>query len=248
MKSEYLSILETEKSNVIKNGLYDYTAVNFTFYTNKIEGSTLTLSDTQSLYEHDMVHTGGHKMDDLIEGRNHFQLFDFMLDTIEEPFSERLIKEYHRLLKKGTSDDERYGIGKYKSIPNIVGNQEVAQPHEVPDRMNELMGDFNNKNEITLLDILDFHYNFETIHPFQDGNGRVGRMIMFRQCLCHNIAPFIISSERREEYINGLVRFPDDPGNLKEEVMLEQKAFKKIAAPFVEHYGVENDIDHSGGR
>src|SRR5699024_8800580 len=105
----------------------DYTTVNFTFYTNKIEGSTLTLSDTQSLYEHDMVHTGGHKMDDLIEGRNHFQLFDFMLDTMEEPFTERLIKEYHQLLKKGTSDDAKYGIGKYKNIPNIVGKQEVAQ-------------------------------------------------------------------------------------------------------------------------
>lgn len=183
----YLNILETERSKGIKNGLYDYLTINFTFNTNKIEGSTLTLLDTQSLYEHDMIHTGGHKMGDLLEGKNHFQLFDFMLDTMEKPFTERLIKEFHQLLKKGTSDDARYGIGKYKSIPNIVGEQQVAQPHEVPDRMKELLDDFNSKYEISIMDILDFH-----------GNGRVGRMIMFRQCLSYNITLFLILAERRD--------------------------------------------------
>lgn len=235
-KNLYLSIFEKEKSTRFKNGLYDYVAVMLAYNTNKIEGSTLTLSDTQSLYTHDFVNTGGHKMDDLIESRNHFELFDFMLNTMNEPFTERLIKEYHQLLKKGTSDERWYGVGKYKKVPNVVGDLEVAQPHEVPQLMESLIDQFNDKQEVTLIDVLEFHHAFESIHPFQDGNGRVGRLIMFRQCLTHHITPFIVSAERREQYIKGLKEFKNDPTILENEAVQGQKAFAKIAEPFVKYY------------
>ena len=132
-------------------------------------------------------------------------------------------------------------IGQYKTIPNIVGDQEeVAQPHEVPDLMGDLVEKFNQKSEIDLADVLDFHYAFESIHPFQDGNGRVGRLIMFRQCLTNDITPFIITSERRNEYINGLKYYEENPLSLKKEVQLQQEKFGKIAKPFVSHYLKKN--------
>lgn len=241
VKSIYLSILQEERKRGLKNGLYDYTTVTFAYHTNKIEGSTLTLSDTQALYSHDFVNTGGHKMDDLIESKNHFELFHFMLDTINEPLTERLIKEYHQLLKRGTTDEKWYGIGRYKAIPNIAGDQEVAQPHDVPGLMSELMDDYNDLDEVELHDVLSFHHRFELIHPFQDGNGRIGRLIMFRQCLSHNITPFIISSERREQYIDGLKAFTNDPTLLEKEVVQHQEQYKKIAAPIIRHYKQEKN-------
>lgn len=240
LKSVYLSILEEERRTGFKNGLYDYVAVTLTYNTSKIEGSTLTLSDTQSLYAHDFVNTGGHKMDDLVESRNHFELFDFMLETIEEPLTERLVKEYHQLLKKGTSDEKWYGIGQYKTVPNIIGDQEVSQPHEVPQLMASLLETFNREQPVSLDDVLHFHHSFEAIHPFQDGNGRVGRMIMLRQCLIHNITPFIISSERREQYINGLKNYHENPTLLKKEALVGQRSFEKVAEPFVKHHITNN--------
>lgn len=236
MASIYLSILKEEKNTNRKNGLYDYITVTLAYNTNKIEGSTLTLSDTQSLYEHNMVLTGGHRMDDLIESKNHFELFDFMLDTIDEPLTEQLIKELHQILKKGTSDEKWYGIGRYKKIPNIVGEQVVAQPHEVPELMKQLLDDYNCLIDVKLIDILNFHHRFELIHPFQDGNGRVGRIIMFRQCLTHDITPFIVSSERREQYIEGLKKYENNPDLLVQEIRLRQEKFKELSKPCVESY------------
>lgn len=232
----YLEILTKERNTAFKNGLYDYIAVSMSYNTNKIEGSTLTFTDTKSLYEKDIVFTGGHKTDDVIEGRNHFKLLEFMFETIEEPLSERLIKEYHQLLKSGTSDVEKYGIGQYKVFPNIVGDTPVAEPHEVPEKMQRLINSYQNLHDVILEDILSFHYHFETIHPFQDGNGRVGRVIMLRECLRHNITPFIISAERREEYIQGLKSFPQDPSFLQKEANLQQEVFEKMAAPFLKYY------------
>jgi len=237
LKRIYLNILAYEKEHKAKNGLYDYLMVNLAYNTNRIEGSTLTLSDIESLYAHDHVPTGGHKMDDLIESRNHFELFDFMLETIEEPFNARLIKEYHQLLKKGTTDDQWYGVGQYKSIPNTIGEKQVAQPHEVNELMQKLINDFNKNLAITLSDILTFHYQFEMIHPFQqDGNGRIGRIIMLRQALFNDITPFMIDARRRDEYIEGLDQFEHSPQLLLNEATMQQEKFKKIAKPFVEHY------------
>lgn len=236
MKVTYLSVIEQERKNQVKNGLYDYVMVTMTYNTSSIEGSTLTLSDTQSLYEHDIVLTGGHKVDDIIESKNHFALFDFMLDTVNEPFTDRLIKEFHQLLKKGTSDEKRYGVGRYKGNPNIVGGQKVAEPHEVPELMERLLEKYNRQGNIELGDILTFHHQFELIHPFQDGNGRVGRMIMFRECLKHGVTPFIISSDRREEYINGLKHYNQNPLLLRNEVNMQQQVFKNVTEPFIKHY------------
>lgn len=236
MNTTYLSIIQHERKNNIKNGLYDYVTVTMAYDTGRIEGSTLTLSDTQALYERNVVLTGGHNIDDIVESRNHFELVDFMLDTINESFTERLIKEYHQVLKKGTTDDKRYGVGKYKSIPNIVGQQKVAQPYEVPKFMERLVEDHNKFSSMDLDDILSFHHQFELIHPFQDGNGRVGRIIMLRQSLLHNVTPFIISSDRREEYIVGLKRYNDNPLLLRKEANLQQEIFKEVAAPLLNHY------------
>lgn len=204
--------------------------------TGRIEGSTLTLSDTQALYERNVVLTGGHNIDDIVESKNHFELVDFMLDTINEPFTERLIKEYHQVLKKGTTDDKRYGVGKYKSIPNIVGQQKAAQPYEVTGFMETLLEGSNQFSSMDLDDILAFHHQFELIHPFQDGNGRVGRIIMLCQSLFHNVTPFIISSDRRKEYIAGLKNYNDNPSLLREEAKLQQETFKEVADPLLKHY------------
>nr|WP_225941971.1 Fic family protein [Sporosarcina limicola] len=158
---------------------------------------------------------------------------------MEEPFTERLIKEFHQMLKKGTTDEKRYGVGRYKGIPNIAGNQKVAQPYEVPELMEGLLEKYNLLPSVDLEDILSFHHQFELIHPFQDGNGRVGRIIMLRESLRNDVTPFIISSERREEYINGLKKFSDDSSILMKEATLQQEVFRDIAEPFIQHYKKE---------
>ncbi|WP_449355405.1 Fic family protein [Virgibacillus natechei] len=242
MTKTILDILIHEKNTAFRNGLYDYLNVKMAYDTSKIEGSTLTFSDTQELYEKNMISTGGHSLDDLLESKNHFELFDFMLETINEPLTERLIKEYHQILKKGTLDEKRYGIGKYKRIPNIAGDQKVAEPHEVPEKMSMLMEE--QVQEAKNLDhILHFHHEFELIHPFQDGNGRVGRIIMLRDCLANHIIPFIISSERKKEYIDGLRLFKTNPNLLKDEVTLQQETFGDMAKPFLNYYNSERDRD-----
>lgn len=233
MHSDYLFVLSQERKENIKNGLYEYTIIHMSYNTNRMEGSTLTLSDTQALYEHNSVLTGGHQMDDIMEGKNHFALFNFMLDTIEESLSERLIKEFHQLLKKGTTDEDNYGIGMYKTMPNIAGDQATAEPHEVQERMKKII---EEKTIGNLKDILSFHHQFELIHPFQDGNGRVGRMIMFRQCLVHNFTPFIIPSDKREEYINGLKTFPEQADVLENDITLYQEHYYNLAKPFLKLY------------
>lgn len=234
-----LSIINHEQKNQFKNGLYEYIKVTFTYHTGKIEGNTLTLSDTQSLYEHNVVLTGGHKVDDIMESKNHFNLIDYMLETINETLTERLIKEFHQILKKGTSDVEKYGIGRYKIFPNIAGNQKVADVHEVQEKMEQLIREYEELQKFNLEEILKFHYEFELIHPFQDGNGRVGRIIILRECLRHQVTPFIIESDRGEEYIQGLKKYSDDPSLLLKEAQLQQEVFQNIAEPFIRYY---NDI------
>ncbi|GEN30181.1 Fic family protein [Cerasibacillus quisquiliarum] len=233
LNSNYLFVLEKERKENIKNGLYEYTVINMSYNTNRMEGSTLSLSDTKDLFEKNTIFSGGHNVDDIIEGKNHFRLFDFMLDTIKEPLTERLIKEYHQILKRNTSDEVRYGSGRYKGIPNIAGDQPTVEPHEVEGLMRDLVENHSINN---LMDILSFHHQFELIHPFQDGNGRVGRMIMFRQCLEYGITPFIIPSDRREEYINGLKLFKEEPNVLENEIKKFQESYKQIAKPFLRNY------------
>lgn len=235
--------MEQERKNNFRNGLYDYVIITMSYDTNKIEGSTLTFSDTRSLYEQDVIPTGGHKADDIIESKNHFELFNYTLDTINEPLSERLIKEFHQLLKRGTSDEAKYGVGRYKIFPNIAGSQKVSEPHEVAELIEKLLVNYSLCHTIKLADILSFHHQFELIHPFQDGNGRIGRIIMLRECLKHEVTPFIISSERREEYINSLKRYNNDPSHFRKEVKLQQDIFQDIAEPFLKFYKAQNNND-----
>lgn len=234
LSKTYLDILIHERESGLKNGLYDYVTVRMAYDTNKIEGSTLTLSDTKSLYEKNVVPTGGHKYDEITESKNHFKLFDFMLDTIDESLNESLIKEFHQILKKNTTDEEHFGIGRWKKIPNIAGEQKVAEPHQVQEMMEDLLSRY--EGEKTLQDVISFHHEFELIHPFQDGNGRVGRILMLRDCLVNDITPFIISSERRNEYIEGLSNYDSKPNLLIQEVTMQQEKFTELASPFLKHH------------
>ena len=209
-----LSKLMEERKFGLKGGLFHKTQVSLTYNTNRIEGSKLTEEQTRYIFETKTIgfDTDGLPVDDIIETNNHFRAFDYLLDTIEAPLSNEIIKEYHRILKSGTSDVFRdyFNVGGWKKIPNEVANMETTKPEDVEFEMTKLVDDYLGKSIISFEDIVTFHYKFEAIHPFQDGNGRVGRLIMFRECLKHDIMPFIISDEMKLYYYRGLKEFTND--------------------------------------
>ena len=182
----------------LSGNLYYKTQIDFCYNTNYMEGSTITKDETMSIYETGTILTDGEKvisLVDMTETKNHFTLFKYMLDSLEEDLSEEMIKKSHFILKNGTLTDKEVGvinIGDYKKLRNYAGNQKTSSPNDVEKDMKELLNNYKNIKEKTLEDIVDFHVNFETIHPFQDGNGRVGRMIIFRECLVNNLMPFFI--------------------------------------------------------
>ena len=199
-----------QKENNLSGNLYYKTQIDFAYNTNHIEGSTITPDETESIYETGTILTSEDKViviKDITETKNHFTLFKYMLDTINEPLSEDMIKKYHFIFKNGTVDDsdrEWFNVGEYKKLKNFVGNIETSLPSDVPLDMKNLISWYNDIKNKTILDIIDFHVRFEKIHPFQDGNGRVGRMIMFRECLYNNIVPFYIEDRNKSFYIRGL--------------------------------------------
>ena len=207
-----LTFLKEEKETKRKGGLYHKTQVNLAYNSNRIEGSKLTEEQTRYIFE---TRTIGFKdedavpIDDIIETSNHFVAFDYLLDTIDEPFSNAVIKEFHRILKASTSDAAKkwFKIGDWKKLPNEVGGIETTLPQNVETDMNLLNDWYNSLSEITFEYIVEYHYRFEKIHPFQDGNGRVGRLIMFRECLRNGIIPFIIDDNHKQYYYRGLKEF-----------------------------------------
>ena len=197
MHNTLLEMLKEEKEMGLKGGIYHTTQIKFAYNTNHIEGSRLSEEQTRYIYETNTIVPEGEEatsIDDIMETVNHFQCFDYMLEHVEEPLSEEMIKKFHSISKSNTSDSRKtwFNVGEYKSRPNVVGERKTAAPSKVKEQMVELLEGYNNKQDININDIIAFHHDFEVIHPFQDGNGRVGRLIMFKECLRNNIMPFII--------------------------------------------------------
>lgn len=233
-----LETLKQEKSSNLKGGIYHKTQIKLTYNTNRIEGSKLSEEQTRYIYETNTLFTEEGKdvanIDDIIETVNHFHCFDYMLKIAEEPLSETHIKEFHRILKSTTSDARKdwFNVGEYKLKPNIVGGVETSKPANVKKDIGNLLTHYSNKETVELLDIIDFHYNFEIIHPFQDGNGRVGRLIMFKECLRNNIVPFIIEDEFKFFYYRGLTEYPKIKEYLIDTCLSAQDNYKDLLKYF----------------
>ena len=204
-----------EKKIKLSNGLYHEVQILFAYNSNRIEGSKLSKDETRYIYETNTI-DGTKNVNDIIETVNHFKCFDHMLDSIMEPLSERLIKEFHRILKSNTADSnlDWFAVGDYKKATNTVGGLETCKPEQVSENIRNLLYWYDNLEEITLEHITDFHFRFERIHPFQDGNGRVGRLILFRECLRNNIIPFIVDESHKMYYYRGLSEYNSEKGYL----------------------------------
>ena len=225
-----LDILQEEKSSGYSGGIYHKTQIELTYNSNHIEGSSLTHEQTRYIFETNTigVEDGSLNVDDVIETANHFRLVSLIIDNANSVLTEDFIKELHLLLKNGTSDSRRdwFVAGDYKKLPNEVGGMHTTPPEEVSGKMKELLNEYNVKEEKSLEDILDFHVKFEKIHPFQDGNGRVGRLIMFKECLKYNIVPFIIEDDLKMFYYRGLAEWNTERGYLRDTCLTAQDRYK----------------------
>ena len=225
-----LDILRNEKANKYSGGIYHKTQIDLTYNSNHMEGSRLTHDQTRYIFETNTI--GIEKevlnVDDVIETANHFRCIDMIIDRAKLSLTEKIIKELHLILKNGTSDSRKdwFAVGNYKKLPNEVGGMETALPEEVANKMKKLLSEYNNKEEKNFEDILDFHVKFERIHPFQDGNGRVGRLIMFKECLKYNIVPFIIEDHLKMFYYRGLKEWDNEKGYLTDTCMTAQDRYK----------------------
>jgi Fic family protein len=232
-----LNKLREEKSMRLKGGLYHQTQVKMCYNSNRIEGSRLSEDQTRYIFETNTLNIDPGdtaNVDDIIETVNHFICFDCMLNTADKDLSENIIKEFHHKLKTNTSDAKKewFRIGDYKIKPNMIGDTETTPPNKVSKVITELMTDYNNKKTVGFEDIVSFHYQFEKIHPFQDGNGRVGRMIMFKECLKHRVMPFIIEESHKLFYYRGLKEFERFPGYLMDTCRSAQDVYAKFAQYF----------------
>lgn len=231
------AVLLEQKKSKLKGNIYHYTQVNFTYNTNRIEGSKLSEDETRYIFETNTLVSDKPttKIDDVIETANHFYLFDTMLEEYERTLSEELIKNYHRILKNGTSDSrlDWFKVGDYKALPNEVGGKETASPKKVSSEIKKLLSWYSAKEIITFDDILEFHHRFESIHPFQDGNGRIGRILMFKECIKNNIIPFIIEDEYKGLYYRGLSEYLNEKGYLRDTCLAMQDKYKLIITKFL---------------
>ena len=225
-----LDILQEEKSSGYAGGIYHKTQIELTYNSNHIEGSSLTHEQTRYIFETNTidVENGSINVDDVIETANHFRIVSLIIDNAKSTLTQEFIKKLHLLLKNGTSDSRKdwFAVGDYKKFPNEVGGMNTALPEEVPEKMKELLDEYNAKEEKSLDDILDFHVKFEKIHPFQDGNGRVGRLIMFKECLKYNIVPFIIEDDLKMFYNRGLAEWETEKGYLRDTCLTAQDRYK----------------------
>lgn len=230
--SPLLRMLKEQKDCKLKGGIYHRTQIDLTYNSNHIEGSKLTKEQTRYIFETNTVGFSGDaiKVDDIIETTNHFRCIDFIIDHAKEKLTEAMIKQLHGLLKSGTSDASKswFAVGDYKRLPNEVGGIETVEPKLVGKSIRALLREYNGKQAISFEDILDFHQRFETIHPFQDGNGRVGRLIMFKECLNHGVVPFIITDELKMFYYRGLHEWNRVPGYLTDTCLTAQDHYKTL--------------------
>lgn len=227
-----LKLLREEKEGKVSGGIYHRTQIDLTYNSNHIEGSKLTHEQTRYIFETNTIGItdASVNVDDIVETTNHFRCIDLIIDRAEDKLSEAFIKEIHRILKTGTSDSRKswFNVGDYKKLPNEVGGNATCPPEEVHARMKTLLAAYNDKKEKSLEDIIDLHQKFETIHPFQDGNGRVGRLVMFKECLANGIVPFIITEELKLFYYRGLKEWGHVNGFLTDTCLTAQDYYKKL--------------------
>lgn len=223
-------ILKEEKRTGARGGIYHKIQIELTYNSNHMEGSRLTHDQTRYIYETNTIGItdGSLQVDDIIEASAHFRCIDEVIENARLQLSERFIKHLHFILKNGTSDSKKdwFTVGDYKKLPNEVGGIETTLPEDVPAAMKKLLSEYNSKDNINLEDIIDFHVQFERIHPFQDGNGRIGRLIMFKECLKHNIVPFIIEDRIKLFYYRGLKEWSREKGYLTDTCLSAQDTFK----------------------
>lgn len=226
-----LQIIRDEKEAKISGGLYHELQVRMTYNSNHIEGSRLSEDQTRYIFETNTINApDGVPVDDIIETVHHFQAIDYVIDHCEEVLSEEIIKELHYILKHDTSDARLswFAVGEYKTRANLIGGKETVRPEAVSGKMKQLLSDYNRKQNITIHDIIEFHAEFEMIHPFQDGNGRVGRLICLKECLRHNIIPFIIEDSKKLYYYRGLSMWHQERGWLMDTCLDGQDTFKRL--------------------
>lgn len=231
-----LSRLREEKSSRLKGGIYHRTQIDLTYNSNHIEGSRLSHEQTRYIYETNTIGISDESVnvDDIVETVNHFRCIDYIIDHAQDKLTEGMIKEVHRILKTGTSDSRKswFNVGEYKKLPNEVGGNQTCQPEKVHSMVSVLLKSYNSKKKKTLDDIIDFHKQFESIHPFQDGNGRTGRLIMFKECLSSGIVPFIITDDLKYFYYRGLQNWPDIPGYLRDTCLTAQDNYAALLVYF----------------
>ena len=234
--SHLLQTLREQQQMKMKGGIYHRTQIDLTYNSNHIEGSRLTHDQTRFIFETNTIGFEGEsiRVDDIIETANHFRCIDIIIDKAEEKLTESLIKELHTILKTGTSDSRKdwFAVGEYKRLPNEVGGNEPPLPENVHKEMKSLLKEYNTKKQKSIEDIIDLHQRFESIHPFQDGNGRVGRLIMFKECLANNIVPFIITDDLKMFYYRGLREWNHIKGYLLYTCLTAQDNYKAILKYF----------------
>ena len=239
-----LNILQREKEASLSGGIYHKIQIELTYNSNHIEGSRLTHDQTRYIFETNTIGmTNEHiNVDDIVETSNHFRCIDLVIDNASNLLTEGFIKELHRILKNGTSDSRQswFAVGDYKKLPNEVGGRDTTAPEDVAKEMKALLAHYHAKKEKTFAEILDFHYRFERIHPFQDGNGRVGRLILFKECLRNNIVPFIIDDELKMFYYRGLSEWTRERGYLTDTCLAAQDKFKRYLDYFKIPYEIQS--------
>ena len=237
-KINVLDVLREQKEMKLKGNLYHRTQVSFAYNTNHIEGSALTEEQTREIYETNTILFEGDtiaKVDDILETANHFKLVDYMVDVADKKLTAKMIKEFHKKLKEGTSDSglDWFNVGEYKQKANEIGSGiKTTLPKNVEKEMSKLMDWYNSLKQVTIKEIIEFHYRFESIHPFQDGNGRIGRIIMFKECLKNNIVPFIIQDSDKLFYYRGLKEYKSEKGYLTDTCLNAQDQYVKM----IEYY------------
>lgn len=236
-----LEILKEEKQSQAHGGIYHKIQIELTYNSNHMEGSRLTHDQTRYIFETNTIGITDKsvRVDDIIETANHFRCIDEIIENAKAPLSEKLIKHLHFILKTGTSDAKKdwFAVGKYKKLPNEVGGRDTTLPENVENEIKKLLADYNNRESKALEDIIDFHVKLERIHPFQDGNGRIGRLIMFKECLKYNIVPFIIEDDIRLFYYRGLKEWDREKGYLTDTCLSAQDKFKK----YLEYFRIPYD-------
>ncbi len=226
-----LQILREEKESRISGGLYHELQVRMTYNSNHMEGSQLTEDQTRQIFETNTVDAGdGIPVDDILETIHHFRAIDYVIDMAEEVLTEDLIRHLHYILKHDTQDSALswFTVGDYKRRANMVGGRETAKPKDVPARMKALLADYNSKKVVTVNDVIALHAEFEYIHPFQDGNGRVGRLVALKECLRYNIIPFIIEDSKKYFYYRGLSEWRNEKGWLTDTCLDGQDTFIRL--------------------